>query len=101
MPQPVTVGSVTFFKNGVQMGASQPLNSSGQASYGYSDPVAETDVLTAHYGGVSGQFAGSTSPEFSEVVNPSDAPTSTAIVATPSPGTVGQQIVITATVTTP
>jgi hypothetical protein len=55
-----------------------------------------TDSITAVYGG-DGKHAGSTSPAFQQVVNP--AGTTTTVSDQPNPSTPGQQVTLTATVT--
>jgi hypothetical protein len=87
-------GTVTFLDGGSPIGTG--ALSGGMATLTIAFNSAGKHVLTASYPGVANQFTSSTSASVTEVVNIS---TSTALVASPSPGTFGQLVTMTATVT--
>ena len=71
----VTGGTVTFFDNGVQMGSPVTV-SSQQAAFTTTTLTVGTHTITATYSG-AGEFSGSTSGNFSQVVNSGAAQTFT------------------------
>jgi len=87
-------GTVTFLVDGVQEGQPVTLNSSGVATLTLTAGAPSTNSLTANYGGDAGDN-GSTGTA-SIVIN--KAPTTTTLVAAPSPATAGQTVTLTATV---
>ena len=90
-------GTVTFFDGSTQIGTGTLAG--GTASVSTGTLTQGTHSITAQYGGDS-NFAASTSPTVSQVVNASTKPaTTTAIASSLNPSTVGQSITFTATVT--
>src|SRR5262249_54087425 len=87
-------GTVTFMDGSTTLGTS-PVNGSGQATYSTSTLLGGTHSLTASYSGDS-NFASSTSPAYTQTVNPgnsstslsSSAPTSNYLNPVPSTATV-------------
>ncbi len=99
-------GTVNFLDNSVtpaiQIGTSA-LNASGVATYGTSTLSIGTHSITAQYLGTA-SFGGSTSATLNQSVTinptPTTIPTTIAISSLPNPSSVGQAVVLTATVTT-
>src|SRR5256712_184716 len=88
----VPTGSVTF-RDGATALATVTL-ANGSASLNVSTLTVGSHSLTAVYNG-SPNFAGSTSPTVTQVVN---SPTTTSLSATPNPSVFGQTVTLTATV---
>jgi len=86
-------GNVAFYDGGTQILTA--VLSNGAASAQTAALTAGTHSLTASYGGIAPYF-GSTSAAVNQTVN--KAPTTTNLVATPSPSTVGQTVTLTANV---
>ncbi|HET7488314.1 MAG TPA: Ig-like domain-containing protein [Acidimicrobiales bacterium] len=93
---PQATGTVTFYDNGVPLGAAQPL-ARGQAAVTTSSLAAGTHPITASYSGDATYFP-STSSTLAQVVN-AKAATATTLSATPNPSVFGQPVSFTATVT--
>lgn len=89
-------GTVTF-KNGSSTLGTGSL-SSGKATFATSALAVASHSITAVYAG-SGNFAGSTSPVLTQVVN--KATSSTALVSSLNPSTFGAPVTLTATVSSP
>ncbi len=90
-------GTVAFFDGATQIGTGA-LNGSGMATYSTTALTQATHSITAQYGGDS-NYATSTSPAVSQVVNGSGtASTTTALVSSLNPSTVGASVTFTATV---
>lgn len=87
-------GTVTF-KDGSSTLGTASLNGSGQANFTTSSLAVGTHSITVVYGGTS-TFAGSTSNPLTQTVN--QASTTTSLVSSASPATLGQPITVTATV---
>ncbi len=92
---PTPTGSVTFM-DGITPLVTVPLNGSAQASLTTSTLIVGSHPITAVYGGDT-TYAGSTSPIVNQVVNKAD--TTTALISSVNPSTVGQAVTFTATVT--
>jgi Bacterial Ig-like domain (group 3) len=90
-------GTVNFF-NGSAMLGSATLNSSGVATLSTTSLIVGKYSLTAQYPGNSG-FLSSLSPGVSVTVDSASMGSSTSLAASPNPGTVGQSLTLTATVT--
>ncbi|HUA15512.1 MAG TPA: Ig-like domain repeat protein [Verrucomicrobiae bacterium] len=88
-------GYVTFKSDGVSMGPSAPLNSSGVATLTFYKFVAGTHTITATYGG-SGKNVSSTSSPLTQTVN--KASTTTKVTSSLNPSKSGQSVTFTATV---
>jgi|HubBroStandDraft_6_1064221.scaffolds.fasta_scaffold13474_2 hypothetical protein len=88
-------GFVTFKADGVSMGPSAAVNSSGVATLSFNKLVAGTHTITATYGG-SGKNVGSTSASLTQTVD--KATTTTKVVSSLNPSTSGQSVTFTATV---
>src|SRR2546425_55184 len=88
----VPTGTVTF-RDGATALATVTL-ANGSASLNVSTLTVGSHSLTAVYNG-SPNFAGSTSPTVTQVVN---SPTTTSLSATPNPSVFGQTVTLTATV---
>ena len=86
-------GSVTF-RDGATMLGTVPL--SGNQATLMTALAVGPHAITAEYLG-NASFAGSTSPIFTQTVNP--AATTTAVVGAPNPSVFGEQVTFTATVT--
>jgi hypothetical protein len=88
-------GTVTFFDGATNIGSSS-VNGSGQASISVSNLAVGNHSITASYGG-DGSFNGSTSAlALIQTVNKAD--TTTSIIATPNPATVGDSTTYSITV---
>src|SRR5262249_38500535 len=93
----VPTGTVTFRDGGANLGSATLVN--GSASLSVSSLAAGSHSLTVVYSG-GGNFAGSTSPAVSQVVNVAVIPsTTTSLSSTPNPSTVGQAVTLSPTVT--
>ena len=88
-------GTVQFADNGTPIGSGTV--SGGQATLQTSSLSLGTHPITAVYEGDTNFVGSSTATALSQVVN--QAPTSTALISDHNPGTVGQTITYTATVT--
>lgn len=88
-------GFVTFKADGVSMGPSAAVNSSGVATLTFNKLVAGTHTITATYGG-SGKNVASTSANLTQTVD--KANTTTKVVSSLNPSTSGQSVTFTATV---
>jgi len=86
-------GWVVFINGPVIMGTA--MLSGGRANFSKVFHVAEAHPITAVYAG-NATFAGSASSQLGEVVN--QATTTTTLVSSPNPSTVGQSVAFTATV---
>ena len=93
-PTGASFGTVNFF-NGATMLGTGNVNASGVATFSSTALPVGTLSLTAVYSG-NAAFGTSTSSAFSLTVNV--APTTTTLAASPSPGTFGQSITLTATI---
>jgi hypothetical protein len=93
-PTGASFGTVNFF-NGATMVGTSNVNASGVATFSSTTLPVGTLSLTAVYSG-NAAFGTSTSSGFSLTVNV--APTTTTLAASPSPGTFGQSITLTATI---
>ncbi|MFE9889229.1 Ig-like domain repeat protein, partial [Streptomyces scopuliridis] len=91
----IPAGTVSFFDGATLLGTSA-LNGSGVATLPISTLGVGSHALTATYNGGVG-FNPSTSPVDTQTVN--KASTTTVLIAAPSPSTLGQPVVLTATVT--
>ena len=91
-------GTVTFFDNGTQIGAST-LDANGNANYSTSGLAAGDHTITAVYGG-DANFTGSTSADLDQTVNPavSQGSTTTTLAASANPSTFDQSVTFTVTV---
>lgn len=89
-------GYVTFKSDGISMGPSAPLNSSGVATLSFGTFVAGTHTITATYGG-NGNNLSSTSSSISQSVG--KASTTTTVASSLNPSTSGQSVTFTATTT--
>ncbi len=89
-------GFVTFKADGVSMGPSAPVNSSGVATLTFYKLVAGAHSITATYGG-SGKNVASTSSTLTQTVD--KANTTTKVVSSSNPSTSGHSVTFTATVT--
>jgi len=88
-------GNVKFMDGGATL--KTVMLSGGTASFTTTTPLAvASHTITAVYVG-NANFAASTSPAVTQVVNP--APTATALMSSPNPSTAGQSVALTATVT--
>jgi hypothetical protein len=90
-------GTVTF-KDGAGSLGSAALSAEGSATLEVSTLAVGSHTITAVYGG-SADFAGSTSAPLVQVID--KAATTVTVTASPSPGTVGQPVTITARVAGP
>jgi uncharacterized repeat protein (TIGR01451 family) len=88
-------GSVTFFDGATQIGGPVALNGSGVATFATTTLAVASHSVTAVFAG-STNFAGSTSPVVTQVVNRWN--TSTALTSSLNPAFVGQSVTFTATV---
>ncbi len=96
-PAGVSYGSIKFYSAATLLG-SGTVNSSGVATFSTSSLATGADSITAVYSGNT-MFAGSTSaPLIQTVTSAALTPTSTSLTASPTQATVGQQVVLTATV---
>src|SRR5439155_12003433 len=86
-------GTVTFYDGGVALGAAMPL-SGGTAGLSTSALTAKTHAITCVYNG-DANFAGSTAPALSQVVN--GLPGTIAVSASPIPSSYGQAVTLSAT----
>jgi hypothetical protein len=94
---PTPTGSVTF-KDGTTILGTASLNSSVQATFTTSSLSAGSHAITAVYGS-DANYAASTSSVLTEVVTGSaTATTATTLTASPNPATIGQSVLLTATV---
>jgi hypothetical protein len=93
-PSSGPTGSVTF-QDGSAVLSTQPLNSSGQASYQTSTLAVGPHSITATYGGDT-NFSASTSVVLTQTI--SKANSTTAIASNNNPSTVGQSVMLSATV---
>jgi len=94
---PLPSGSVTFM-DGTTMLGTGTLNSSAQATFVTSSLGAGSHAITAVYGSDT-NYAASTSPVLTQVVNaPATAATTTTLTTSPNPAAVGQTVILTATV---
>jgi len=94
--QGTPIGVVTFMRGTATLGKSTLKG--GTASYTTTPAQLPggANSITAIYGGDS-DHTGSTSPVFTQTVNP--APTTTALTSQPNPSSAGQSVTLTATVT--
>ena len=90
----VPTGVVNFSDNGTLIGSSQ-VNAAGVASFTTFALAAATHNITATYSG-DGNFVGSASASFSQVVN--QASTTTSVGSSLNPSVFGQAVTFTATV---
>src|SRR5206468_3468141 len=88
-------GTVTFFEGATNLGSS-PVDGSGHAMLSVTPTSSGTHTYTAVYSG-DGCFAGSTSPDDDQVVNP--AATTVALTSNSPKTTYGDKVTFTATVT--
>ena len=96
----VPTGTVTFFDYSTSIGTNA-LNGTGQTTYTTSSLSTGSHSITAVYAGDS-NFAGSTSPAITQVVNASTLPaTTTTVTSSQNPSTAGQQVTFTAAVAGP
>jgi hypothetical protein len=94
---PIPTGSVTFLDGTTTLGTAT-LNSSAQATFTTSSLGAGSHSITAVYGS-DANYAASTSASLTEVVNgPAQVGTTTTLIGSPNPATVGQSVTLTATV---
>lgn len=93
--QPVRGGTVQFRDGSTDLGAPITVGPTGSVTYVAIELTAGTHPITAVYSGTT-EIAGS-SGSLDQVVTP--ATTSTALVSAPNPSTYGQQVTLTATVT--
>ena len=89
-------GTVQFFDGATPL-ATETLNGAtpDHATFSTTSLSVGTHDVTASYGG-DGNYLGSTSSNFSQMVN--QAPTQTSVTSTPNPSTWGQSVTFTATV---
>lgn len=94
---PVPTGSVTFLDGTTTLGTAT-LNGSAQATFTTSSLGAGSHSITAVYGS-DANYATSTSSVLTEVVNgPATVGTTTTLIGSPNPATVGQTVTLSATV---
>jgi len=91
----VPTGTVTFFDGATNIG-SGTLNGSGQASISVSNLNVGSHSITASYGGSSNFNSSTSALALSQVVN--KANTTTTVVASPNPATLGGTVTFTVTV---
>jgi hypothetical protein len=91
---PDPTGTIEFFDGATELGSGTV--SAGSAYFTTSSLAVATHAITAQYLGDT-NFTGSTSSQFSQVVN--QAATATALAAGPNPSTFGDPVTLTATVT--
>jgi hypothetical protein len=89
-------GTVTFKDGNTTLG-SNALNGSGQASFSISSLTAGMHSITANYGGTA-NFSSSVSGVLNQTVN-QQAATTTTLTSSLNPAKSGQQVTLTATVT--
>lgn len=89
-------GTVVFLDGATQIGSTTLAGTTGVATLTTSALAAGSHAITASYKGDTNDGAGVSTP-ISQVVNA--APTSTILVAAPSPGIAGKAVTLTATVT--
>ena len=91
-------GTVQFEDNGADIGSPVTLDSSGQATFSTSSAsmlTAGANTITAVYSGDT-NFNGSTSANLTETINTGTVTTS--VSASADPVTIGQSVILTATV---
>ncbi|HEY3322403.1 MAG TPA: Ig-like domain repeat protein [Planctomycetota bacterium] len=89
-------GSVTFYDNGVALGAAVPVDANGQAMFTTSWAPLATHPIVASYGG-DANYAVSTSSTLNHAVVAGNS--STALATNSSPSVYGDSVTFTATVT--
>ena len=91
-------GTVAFFDGANQLGTGA-VGAAGLATFPYNFLATGAHSITAQYGG-DATYAASTSPVFTQTVNPAavKSSTSTALVSSPNPAAVGANVTFTATV---
>jgi hypothetical protein len=88
-------GTVNFFYGSTNLGDAV-LNSSGLAAFSISTLPVGTDSMTAVYNGNVTLAPSTTSPALQQVVK--QATTTTTLISSPNPSTVGQTVTFTATI---
>lgn len=95
---PPPLGTVTFFADGVALGAAVPLNGAGQAQFPTATLSAGSHFMTAQYNpGTDPVHAASTSPTLVQVVNL--YPSTTTLVSSVNPAVVPTNTTVTFTAT--
>ena len=93
----IPTGSVSFFAGGTLLGTVQ-VNGTGSASLAVSTLLSGTQTITASYSGASG-FAASSGAVNQTVNAATNSATTTTVLGSPNPSTLGQAVAFTATVT--
>lgn len=91
-----SLGTVSFYYGETLLGSGN-VNSSGVATSSTTTLPAGADGLTAVYSG-DASFAASTSSVYTETITVPTTATATTLTASPNPGTIGQSVTMTATV---